>query len=320
MFGVSFLTPFAAVFALAAVVPVGALWFKERRATQVRAVLRLATPGRRALLPVAIALVLLPLLVAAAAAQPVVVRAQKVSERADAQGFILFDTSLSMDARTGLHDPTRLDRAKRLAIRLERTLPDVPFGIATMTDRSLPDLMPTVDQTLFDRVVEQSVAIDSPPPSQAHHGRATTFDALAPLVQANFYSQGVQRRLLVVFTDGESTKTSALLKLELQRRVSPVFVHVWSPTERIYKPDGKIDLHYTADPSSTPQLQQMAQLAGGKMFDEHDFGAIAHASRDAVGRAQSHTFVDAYARVPLAPWFVLAAIVPLAFLLWRRNV
>jgi hypothetical protein len=26
----------------------------------------------------------------------------------------------------------------------------------------------------------------------------------------------------------------------------------------------------------------------------------------------------AYARVPLAPWFVLAAIAPLAFLLWRR--
>jgi hypothetical protein len=38
-----------------------------------------------------------------------------------------------------------------------------------------------------------------------------------------------------------------------------------------------------------------------------------------VGDAQTHTFSSGYARVPLAPWFVLAALVPLAFLLWRRN-
>jgi hypothetical protein len=38
-----------------------------------------------------------------------------------------------------------------------------------------------------------------------------------------------------------------------------------------------------------------------------------------VGYAGTRTHVDAYARVALAPWFVLAGMVPLAFLLWRRN-
>jgi len=29
--------------------------------------------------------------------------------------------------------------------------------------------------------------------------------------------------------------------------------------------------------------------------------------------------VDSYARIALAPWFVLAGALPLAFLLWRRT-
>ena len=317
--GISFLTPAAAFFGLAVVIPLGAFLLTERRAQQVRDVLRVAA-GPRALWPVLIALVLLPMLVAVAAAQPVVIRPKNVSQRDDAQAFVLFDTSLSMQAAAGPHDPDRLARAKALATRLERSLSDVPFGIATMTDRSLPNLMPTVDQTLFDRTVDQSVAIDSPPPSQPHQGRATTFDALAPMVQSNFYAQGVRRRLLVVFTDGESTTISPLLKLELQRRLAPVFVHVWQDGERIFKADGTVDPRYSSDPTSGPQLDQMAKLTDGQMFSEHDCGGIVRAARAAVGHAQSHSAVSAYARVPLAPWFILAAIAPLAFLLWRRNL
>jgi hypothetical protein len=316
----SFLTPLAALFALAAVIPAAALLLTERRAAAVRRALRVRGPARRALLPVAIALLLLPALVAVAAAQPVVIRQEKVSQRADAQAFVLFDTSLSMDASSGPGKPTRLERAKKLALRLEHTLADVPVGVASMTDRSLPNAMPTVDRTLFARTVDQAVAINRPPPSQPHQGRATTFDALAPVVQSNFYSQSAQRRLLVVFTDGETAKMSPLLRLEIQRRVAPIYVHVWAPGERIYHANGKPDPNYVSDPLSTPDLQQLAQLTGGQEFGEDQFGAIARAARDAVGRAESHTVISAYARVPLAPWFVLAAVVPLGYLLYKRNL
>jgi hypothetical protein len=320
IFGVSFLTPLDSLFVLAAAVPLAALLVIERRASVVRRLLAVATPSRRTLLPVVIALVLLPALVAVAAAQPVVVRQQLVSERADAQAFVLFDTSLSMRASGGPGQATRLVRAKRLALRLEARLADVPMGIASMTDRSLPNLMPTTDRTLFDRTVRQSVQIDEPPPSQQYRGRATTFTALVPLVESHFYSPNVQRRVLIVFTDGESGPVSPLINLTLQRQVSPVFVHVWQAGERIYS-HGRLNPGYASDPSSTAALDNLAEMTGGvHSFDEHDFRAIVRATRDAVGRAGTRTHVNAYARVALAPWFVLAGVAPLGFLLWKRNL
>jgi hypothetical protein len=248
------------------------------------------------------------------------VREQLVSERADAQAFVLFDTSLSMRASAAPGHATRLVRAKRLALRLQQTLPDVPIGIASMTDRSLPNLMPTTDSTLFDRTVLQSIAINQPPPSQEYKTRATTFAALVPLVESHFYSQGVQRRLLIVFTDGESSQVSPLLRLTLHRRVTPVFVHVWEPGERIFS-HGRADRRYVSDPQSKKALDDLAEITGSThSFEEHDFGAISRAARDAVGRAGTRTHIDSYARIALAPWFVLAGALPLAFLVWRRNL
>ena len=320
VFGVSFLTPLDALFALAAALPLGALILTQRRAERIHRLLSVGTPRRRAVVPALVSLVLLAALVAVAAAQPVVVRDQLVSERADAQAFFVFDTSLSMRASSAPGRPTRLARAKRLALRLQQSLADVPVGIASMTDRTLPNLMPTTDRTLFTRTLAQSVAINQPPPSQQYKSRATTFAALVPLVESNFYAPDVQRRLLVVFTDGESSQVSPLLQLTLQRRVAAVLVHVWEPGELIFY-KGRPDPHYAADPTSTEALAQLASIVGApQAYDEHDFSAFAHAAREAVGRAGTRTHVDAYARIALAPWFVLGGVLPLGFLLWRRNL
>jgi hypothetical protein len=205
-----------------------------------------------------------------------------------------------------------------MAIRLQQALSDLPMGIASMTDRSLPLIMPTTDRTLFERTIRQSLAVNQPPPSQLYPDRATTFDALIPLVGSHFYTDGVQRRLLIVYTDGESAKISPLFKLTLQRRVTPVFVHVWQPGERIYN-RGKADPRYFADPSSATALATVAKITDARVFPEGDTAAVVHAARDAVGRAGTRTHIDAYARVALAPWFVLGGVVPLGFLLWRRN-
>ena len=145
LFGISFLTPVDALFALAAAAPLAVLLATERRSERIRATLKLGGPGRRTFAQVAGALFLLPALVAVAAAQPVVVHQQQVRERGDAQAFFVIDTSESMAASAGPQAPTRLQRAKRLARRLQQALGDVPVGIATMTDRVLPDLMPTTD-------------------------------------------------------------------------------------------------------------------------------------------------------------------------------
>ena len=319
MLGVSFLTPLDALFVLAGAVPVATLLASRRRASQIRRLLGAIGSRPRAALPALVALVLLAALVAVAAAQPVVIRNRMVSERADAQAFVLFDTSLSMTAAAPGR-PTRLARAKQLAIRLQQALPDLPMGVASMTDRSLPNLLPTTDGTLFDRTVDQAVAVDEPPPSQVYSDRATTFAALVPLTESHFYSQGVQRRLLIVLTDGESSQVSPLLNLTLHRRVPTVLVHVWAPGERIFSSRGRPDPKYVSDPRSWNALNALASATGSsRAFDEHDVGAIVQAARDVVGRASTRTHIAAYARIPLAPWFVLGGILPLAFLLWRRN-
>lgn len=316
--GVSFLTPLGALFALAAAVPLAALVLTERHAQRVRQALAVTGPGRRALVPVALALALLPALVAVAAAQPVVVRQQLVAERGDAEAFFVFDTSRSMTARAAAGAPTRLERAKRLALRLRAQLPDVPVGIASVTDRALPNVMPTTDPALFASTLEESVGIDRPPPSQLYKGRATTFEALVPLLTSHFFSATAKRRLVVVFTDGESSKVTPYLLRTLRQQLEPVLVHVWAPGEEIFV-DGRPDPHYGTDPTSTAALDQLSQLTGGAVVSESQFGRLAQVARADVGRGGTTRRIDAYARVALAPWFLLGGVLPLGFLLWRRN-
>jgi von Willebrand factor type A domain len=319
LFGISFLTPVYAVFALATAAPLAALFATERRSERIRAALRLRGPARRAFVPVAGALVLLPALVAVAAAQPVVVRQQQVRERGDAQAFIVVDTSESMLATAGPGKPTRIARARRLARRLQAVLGDVPVGLATMTDRVLPDLMPTTDVALFDRTLTQSVGIDEPPPTQAYHrNRSTNLQALVPVVSSHFFSDAVKHRLLVVFTDGEASKDLELYQLGIGQTIKPVFVHVWAPGERIYH-HGRVDPYYEADPTSAGLLQRAADLAGGTVVDARDFNSLVKVAHERLGNGDVVAHVDAYARIALAPWFALGGILPLGFLFYRRN-
>ena len=320
LFGVTFLTPLDALFVLAAAIPVAALVLTERRSGLIRALLGLRAPGRRTVVQVGSALVLLPALVGVAAAQPVVVRQQLVQERGDAQAFVVIDTSESMEARSGPSAPSRLARAKRIASRLQRALGDVPVGIATMTDRVLPDLMPTTDGALFDRTLAQSVGADEPPPSQQYkRGRATNFQSLVPVLTSHFFSDAARKRLLVVLTDGEATRDLQLYGLGIGRTLGPVFVHVWSANERIYH-HGKPDPYYFADSASTALLDEAARISDGKVFGEHQVGPLVGWAKRVVGTGRAQSHINAYARYALAPWFALAGVVPLGFLFYRRNL
>jgi len=139
-------------------------------------------------------------------------------------------------------------------------------------------------------------------------------------VAAHFFQSDVARRLVIVFTDGEAQPISPVLGLTLQRRVSPIYVHVWAPGERIYdRPRRQADPKYIADPASAATLAELARITDGKVFTESQVSQIARAARDAVGYGGTRTHVDAYARVALAPWFILGGVLPLGFLLWRRN-
>jgi hypothetical protein len=319
--GFTFLTPIDALFALAAVVPLAALWFAHTRMETVRRVFSLRSPRRRELAAVVAAVALLPVLMGVAAAQPVVVRHQLVAQRLDVQAFFVFDTSTSMTARAGPHDPTRLARAKHEAEEVISKLGDIPVGVASMTDRVLPNLMPTANLVLIRRTLGQSVGVDRPPPGQLYKGRATTFSALYPVPTYNFYSPGVRNRILVVFTDGEAAPLPAGIGYAQAREmtVHPLFVHVWAPAERIYV-HGRIAPHYRPDPGSTAALNAFAKAAHGRVFGENDLQALTQTVRAEAGGSPVTTNVLGYARVALAPWFLLAGFIPLGFLLYRRNL
>jgi hypothetical protein len=310
------------LFALAAVVPLAAFIRMERRTRTLRRLFSLRAPRRRSLVAVAVALAVLPALLGVAAAQPVFVRREAVSQRADVQAFFVLDTSLSMSAQTGPDAPTRLERAERDVETLLPQLADIPVGIATMTDRILPNLMPTTNDALIRRTIAQSVGINEPPPSLLYPGRATSFrTALFPLTTYHLFPIGIKHPILVIFTDGESDPLPSGYGAVLARQLTipPLFVHVWAPTERVYV-RGHPDPRYHPDPQSTAVLNQFAGATGGSVFAENDLGGLVDAIRKKAGPERKKETIVGFNRVPLAPWVLLAGVLPLGFLFWRRNL
>ena len=57
--------------------------------------------------------------------------------------------------------PTRLDRAVSAAAALRASIPNVEAGIATLTDRVLPDLLPVADRPSFDATLARRSASTS---------------------------------------------------------------------------------------------------------------------------------------------------------------
>jgi hypothetical protein len=291
------------------------------RTRRLRRLFSLVAPGRRELVTVGVALTLLPVLVGVAAAQPVIVHKHVLTERVDAQAFLVFDTTRSMGAQSSPSAPTRLERAKREAAALIPQFGDIPVGIATMTDRVLPNLMPTTNAGLLLRTLNQSVAINVPPPSLDYHGFVPVLKALFGIANQRLFAPNVKHPILIVFTDGEVSPLSRGIGYDFasQMTSAPLVVHVWGPDEHLYV-DGRIDAKYRPDPASGAVRGQFAKWAHGRVFAEGDTGSLLRTVQAEAGSKPATTQYLGYARMPLAPWFLLAGVVPLGFLFWRRNL
>jgi hypothetical protein len=318
--GLTFLTPSGALLALAVVAPLGAYAWLERRGRRLRAALGVAEPPRRVHLPFVLAICGLVGLLALAASQPVLDRESATSARTDAEVFFVVDVSRSMLAAPGRDEPTRIERVKRLALDVRRRLRHVPVGIASLTDRTLPHLFPTPDQASFAATLTRAVDIERPPPT-GYDVRATALGALATVATTGFFSRAARKRALVVLTDGETRPLAPERLGALFRRqpaIRTMFVHVWGDDERIYA-TGFPDPGYRSDPTSRETLERLAAGIGGRAFSESDAGAVAEALRGFIGDGGTRTRVESREQQALAPWVLAASIVPLAFLLWRRN-
>jgi hypothetical protein len=318
--GITFLTPSAALFALAALVPLVLFALRERRARAIRRELGLGVPPTRARMPLVVSLAPVPVLLALAATQPVLETSRSHEERSDAEIFVVLDTSRSMLAAAGTAEPTRFERSSAIASRLRQSLPEIPMGLASMTDRALPHLFPTTDARVFATTLRDSLAVDRPPAAR-YAPLATSLDSLAAVPRTNFFSPSAERRLLVVLTDGEADPVEPDLARAFRRqpRINVVFVRTWDAEERIYE-TGVAEAGYRPNPELRSRLADAAALVAGRVLAENDFGALLDTARSTMGEGPTRRRELDGERLALMPYVTLAALVPLALVLWRRNV
>jgi hypothetical protein len=317
----TFLSPLGALVAVAVVLPLGAYALLELRWRRVSERLGLTLPPLRSRFGIPAALAIVAAFLGIAAAQPVISGTHSHSGRSDAQVYVLFDVSRSMLARSSAGAPDRLQRAKQLALKLRHDIPDVPFGVASLTDRVLPHLFPTLDPNVYQSVIGDAIGIQRPPPSGTED-LATDYSSLGDVGTNNFYGAGVSKRVLVIFSDGESKYfDDALLKKDFDKgNVHVLFVHLWGADEKIYL--GKrnnVDPGYRPDPQSNEAVQRIAAAGGGEVLGENP-GLLASQTKGFLGTGPRTSIREQRTRISLGPYVALMALLPLGFVLLRRNV
>jgi hypothetical protein len=317
-----FLTPSAGLIALAALLPLALFFLVERRGRRARRLLGLPEPGALARLELPIALAVLGVALGLAAAQPVLRSERARLSRLDAEVFVAIDTSRSMLAARSASSATRLERAKSIARRVRLGLPDAPTGIGTFTDRPLPLLLPSSDTEAFSLAVEKAIGIERPPPRSTGL-TISSFDAVAPIPKAGYFRLGVVHRLLVLVTDAESEDFDAgTMRYNFRARppIGVVLIRVGGPREQVFGPGGLPEPAYIAPPASGTALAKFLRVTHGRGFGEHDVGAALRAARASLGTGPRTRLGTVSGRTDLAPYFVLAAVLPLGVVLRRRNL
>jgi len=307
----TFLTPLAGLVALAALLPLAAALTGRARVGAVRRALGLEPSAARAGLVrpalAATGIVLLGL----AAAQPAIDQSSSVRVRKDVQALFVLDTSRSMAASRTPISPTRLDRAIAAAVRLRSSISEVPSGVATLTDRVLPDLLPVAGATSFDAVARRAVAIESPPPRDSSE-RATTYAALAQIASGNYFAPTATRRIIVLLTDGESNPVDAgeiARALPASKGYRFVCVRFWGSDESVFDGNGKPEAAYRPDPSGGADLEELAAATGGRSFPESRIGAASARLRTVAGNGPTAVAPgETRSRLTLAPYLVAAAL------------
>ena len=146
---------------------------------------------------------------------------------------------------------TRLERATAAARRLRAAVPYVPSGVATLTDRVLPNLLPVRDAAAFDATLRQSVG-DRPAAAARADVRATTFGALAGVPGSGYFDRSAKREpssCSPTASRPPSTRTpSAARSLEARRTKLLADPASGARDESIYEPSGRRDPNYRPDP------------------------------------------------------------------------
>ncbi len=310
----TFLTPAGALVLLAVLLPLLALAAGGRRVRAVRTTLGLRRPPAGSDVVRLAALAAVFAVLALAATQPALSHETTQRVRRDAQVLYVLDTSRSMAASPGRDSANRLARAVAVAEALRTGLPEIESGIATLTDRVLPDLLPSADVPSFVATLRRAVGIERPPP-RSTAVRATTYDALSEIPGAGFFARSAKRRVVVLLTDGESAPFDAASVASSLRGVGLVVIRVAHPGESIAGEPA-----YRPDPAAAATLDELASAVGGRALGEADTGAARAAIRGRLGTGPTaRVTARARAETALGPFVALVALLPLALLVRRQT-
>jgi hypothetical protein len=318
--GVVLLTPLGSLAAAVGLLPLVAGAIAYRRVRAVRNALGLAAPRRGGDVVALAALATTFVLVGVAAAQPALSHDTVRRVRTDAAALFVLDTSRSMAAAAGPASRTRLARAKSTAMALRASIPEVEAGVATLTDRVLPNLLPVAGTASFDATVERAVGIEQPPP-RATGVRATTYGALGAIPAAGYFAASAKHRAIVLLTDGESQPFDAGALGRALHGTGLVIVRFWDRHESVFDASGRPEGAYRPDPSADTVLDALAVATGGRVFGEADLRQASTRLRAVLGRGPtSRTLTRGRGETPLAPYAALGALLPLAVLFWRPKI
>lgn len=319
----TFLTPWGALVALAALLPLAALAASAHRADRVARLLRLEPAGPSSLVLPSVLTGLVFVSLGVAAAQPALRTTHRQDVRTQSQIFFVVDVSRSMAAAPTLNGRTRLARARADVTRLRSAVPDVPSGLAGLTDRVLPYLFPTASTLAFDETLRRSVLVETPPPQQVSTN-ATSFGALAALARDGFFQQSVPTRTCVLVTDAETRSyptESVAQELDGPRGCRLLVVRVGSASDRVFGADGTPEAGYAPDPAAPAKAQQLAEATGGRAFDESSLGAARSALRTAAEVGPVRRETARATTQALAPYAAaLAALFTLGLVLVRLRI
>lgn len=316
----TFLSPEAALVGLAVALPLVSLARAESRARVARTVLGLPAPLARGW-PYVAAIAAFAGLVALGAAQPVIENERARTVRSDAEAFFVFDTTGSMRASAAPGTETRFERARLLGKRIRSELPELRVGVASLTDRLLPHLFPTANDHSFRDTLDRSIGVERPASIQRGNALASSLDAFDGLRRSQYFAPGTRQMLLVVFTDAESRplNVARLRRSFRSSGVATVLVRIGSGGERVFV-NGVADPRYRPPPRAAAAADTFAEATGGQAFSEGELDEAIAAARRAIPGEGPRTATTEVEPRPLAAFAFGAAFLPLAFLLWRRNV
>ena len=265
LMAVSLLTPSGLLLALGVVLPLVVLLFVRRRARTVRRGVALVEPPSRAFVATVVAFARDR---RCSSASPQ--RSPWSSRRGRSASEPTRRPSSSSTCRGRCsHGKTPArhaasTRAKTFAKTLRASLPEIRFGVASITDRTLPHLFPSADREVFDATVDRSLGIEQPPPRSSLAQLSTNLEALATIRSQRYFAPKSPKRLVVVLTDGETQPVSGARLASLFGRppvTHVVFVHFWSRDERVFT-EGAPEPQYRPEPvlASRPRRARQGRV------------------------------------------------------------